>query len=324
MQDIFLDRLKMKKNIYFLLFISLLGLFIISNNVSASTNTDEKSVISNTIQNDSNVVTDSNQNSEKAIKNTATKENSDLKEDKDNNISEKKSSSLMTENTNQKKKEEVSIQEYNKNISEITKINLDDMQKLMSTNDNKDHIVYIGRPTCYYCRQFSPVINKFNKLINNKLLYFDIDADKEKGSFDYVFNTLELPGTPATLRIKNSDVVYGWIGGIDNAQDLYNSIFSEQANKIADSLTIKEIPSKQVHVISNLPKKTILNTSHSNINYSAPQIVRENTILRILIDRYTPIIQLRKLNISKYLTYLIHTNKFYNLVRRIHVRIRFI
>lgn len=56
----------------------------------------------------------------------------------------------------------------------------------MFTEDGKEHVIYVGRPTCYYCRQFSPALKEFNTLMNNRLEYYNTDSqdfDEEAANF---------------------------------------------------------------------------------------------------------------------------------------------
>ena len=49
---------------------------------------------------------------------------------------------------------DVTPQEYENNVSEFTRLNMAQVKGLISKRDNKEYLLYIGRPTCYYCREF--------------------------------------------------------------------------------------------------------------------------------------------------------------------------
>lgn len=85
---------------------------------------------------------------------------------------------------------------------------------------NIDRYLYIGRPTCYYCRQYSATLNEFNNLIGGQLYYLNIDESKDNA--DYAFDNLEVPGTPTVMRIKNGEIANAWVGGGKTATELYD------------------------------------------------------------------------------------------------------
>lgn len=130
--------------------------------------------------------------------------------------------------------EEVTIKEYKRNVQDFHKVKMAEVKDLIHKHDNQDRIMYIGRPTCYYCRQFSPSLKEFNAIVRGKLLYFNIDA--EKGAHDYAFEVIGIPGTPTTMRFINGKIVSAWIGGEKTGQELYNFLYSDLVNKLVQSL----------------------------------------------------------------------------------------
>lgn len=134
---------------------------------------------------------------------------------------------------------DVTIDEYNQNVANFNKVNTDTVKTMVTENSNNlDQVLYIGRPTCYFCRQASPHLRDFNQLINNQLYYYDIDA--EPSAHDFAFKEIGIPGTPTTMRLKNGKVVSAWISGEKTGQEFYDFLFSADANKLADSYTIKK------------------------------------------------------------------------------------
>ncbi|WP_242509588.1 thioredoxin family protein [Ligilactobacillus salivarius] len=105
---------------------------------------------------------------------------------------------------------DVTIDEYNQNVANFNKVNTDTVKTMVTENSNNlDQVLYIGRPTCYFCRQASPHLRDFNQLINNQLYYYDIDA--EPNTHDFAFKEIGIPGTPTTMRLKNGKVISAWI-----------------------------------------------------------------------------------------------------------------
>ena len=133
--------------------------------------------------------------------------------------------------------------------------------------NNLDQVLYIGRPTCYFCRQASPHLRDFNQLINNQLYYYDIDA--EPNAHDFAFKEIGIPGTPTTMRLKNGKLVSAWVGGEKTGQEFYDFLFFADANKLADSYTIKKTVSAHTSntvITNNQNVKPTIKPIPTNIN----------------------------------------------------------
>ena len=114
----------------------------------------------------------------------------------------------------------VSVNQYLNKTSSFKKVNSDEVDSFFDKKDNIDRYLYIGRPTCYYCRQYSATLNEFNNLIGGQLYYLNIDESKDNA--DYAFDNLEVPGTPTVMRIKNGEIANAWVGGGKTATELYD------------------------------------------------------------------------------------------------------
>ncbi|MEX2804531.1 bacteriocin biosynthesis protein [Streptococcus sp. H31] len=120
---------------------------------------------------------------------------------------------------------EITIYQYEENISDSNQVPITEVYSMFA-EDGKEHVIYIGRPTCYYCRQFSPALKAFNALIDNRLEYYNTDSedfDEEAKHFLYV--TLGIPGTPTTIRLQNGRVISAWVGSGISGQELYDHLF---------------------------------------------------------------------------------------------------
>ena len=97
----------------------------------------------------------------------------------------------------------------------------------MFKEDGKEHVIYIGRPTCYYCRQLSSELKDFNILLNNRLEYYDTDSqDFDEAAANFLFKTVGIPGTPTIIRLQNGQIVSAWIGGGISGKELYDYLFN--------------------------------------------------------------------------------------------------
>lgn len=127
--------------------------------------------------------------------------------------------------------EEISVETYEKNLENVIQISYSDVTNML-TEDGGDHILYIGRPSCYYCRQNSPVLKDFNTLINGQLLYYNTDSDQlDRESRKVLFDKLGIPGTPSVIRLKNGQLVSGYLGSAPDAQAIYQAVFAGENDK---------------------------------------------------------------------------------------------
>ena len=127
--------------------------------------------------------------------------------------------------------EEVSVETYEKNLENLKPVSYSDVTNML-TEDGGDHILYVGRPTCYYCRQNSPVLKDFNTLIDGQLLYYNTDSDQlDRESRKILFDKLGIPGTPSVIRLKNGQLVSGYLGSAPDAQAIYRGVFKEETEK---------------------------------------------------------------------------------------------
>lgn len=184
--------------------------------IELSTNFVENSQVDN-VQISSE--TTSKQVVEKAESNSETKENSLLP------------SSQTGVAETEVRSEEVSVETYEKNLENLKPVSYSDVTNML-TEDGGDHILYVGRPTCYYCRQNSPVLKDFNTLIDGQLLYYNTDSDQlDRESRKILFDKLGIPGTPSVIRLKNGQLVSGYLGSAPDARAIYQAVFKEETEK---------------------------------------------------------------------------------------------
>ncbi|MEW4353547.1 thioredoxin fold domain-containing protein [Streptococcus pneumoniae] len=158
----------------------------------------------------------------------------------------------------------VTPEEYAVNVADFKKVGIEDVRHAF-TEDSLEHTLYFGRGTCYYCRQFSPDLKEFNRIIDNRLEYYDTDGeDFNDTAKEFVFKTIGIPGTPTVLYLKNGKPVSGWVGGGVTPQQLYDYLYlgkaPEQPNDNEDK---KEEPknepdkhSEEIVEVSDADKKS--------------------------------------------------------------------
>ncbi len=188
------------------------------------------------------------QQTAKSTENDQVKENNSSKEIEDNS-SDTANSQKQSNNSNSKKdqvedeeadEDDVTVEEYENNVKDFKRVDMAQVKDLLAEKNNQEHLMYIGRPTCYYCRQFSPDLKDFNEIVKGKLLYFNIDA--EEGAHEYAFKEIGIPGTPTTMRFINGKIISAWVGGEKTGQELYNFLYSDAANKLVEQAVIKDQP----------------------------------------------------------------------------------
>lgn len=143
-----------------------------------------------------------------------------------NDVQEAQSSATNLEVSDETEEPEVTIPQYEENISDFNQVSITDVYSMFK-EDGKEHVIYIGRPTCYYCRQFSSELKDFNILLNNRLEYYDTDSqDFDEAAANFLFKTVGIPGTPTIIRLQNGQIVSAWIGGGISGQELYDYLFT--------------------------------------------------------------------------------------------------
>lgn len=141
-------------------------------------------------------------------------------------VQETQTSVTNLETSDEAEEPEVTIPQYEENISDFNQVSITDVYSMFK-EDGKEHVIYIGRPTCYYCRQFSSELKDFNILLNNRLEYYDTDSqDFDEAAANFLFKTVGIPRTPTIIRLKNGQIVSAWVGGGISGQELYDYLFN--------------------------------------------------------------------------------------------------
>ncbi|EAE0903710.1 hypothetical protein Y136_15450 [Listeria monocytogenes] len=163
----------------------------------------------------------------------------------------------------------ITVEEYKKNVKDFHQLSIIDVEHFFT--QEKNGVIYIGRPTCYYCREFSPELKRFNLLLGNTLSYYNTDgSDFNEYAADLIFKQIGIPGTPTTIYLKNGQIVSAWVGGGITAAKLYAFLFqnepkTEENQPSTD--TVEENEDLSVKVEENhqmIDMETILSTDMNN------------------------------------------------------------
>lgn len=141
-------------------------------------------------------------------------------------VQETQTSATNLETSDEAEESEITIPQYEENVDDFNQVLMTDVYSMFK-EDGEEHVIYIGRPTCYYCRQFSSELKDFNILLNNRLEYYDTDSqDFDEAAANFLFKTVGIPGTPTIIRLQNGQIVSAWIGGGISGQELYDYLFN--------------------------------------------------------------------------------------------------
>ncbi|WP_019786909.1 thiol reductase thioredoxin [Streptococcus sobrinus] len=166
-----------------------------SNNQVASTQTTEE-------------VVNQNQQATESETETASVTESDSQEGQDNS--------------------DISTEEYEANIADLKQVTMADVYHMF--DDQAGHYtLYLGRPTCIYCRKFSPVIKDFNTLSAGQVYYYNTDsADFSSVAKEFLRTKIGAFGTPTVLHLEKGQIVSGQLGSGGTAQELYDKVFKSE------------------------------------------------------------------------------------------------
>ena len=190
---------------------------------------------------------------------------------KENSLSYSEQTEVIEEGVSS---EEISVETYEKNLENVIQISYNDVTNML-TEDGGEHILYVGRPSCYYWRQNSPALKDFNTLINGQLLYYNTDSDQlDRESRKVLFDKLGIPGTPSVIRLKNGQLISGYLGSAPDAQAIYQAVFAGENDKTElpevteTALKVEDSPSETPSddIIKDEADGTVNHTEQSGTN----------------------------------------------------------
>lgn len=190
---------------------------------------------------------------------------------KENSLSYSEQTKVIEEGVSS---EEISVEAYEKNLENTIQISYSDVTNML-TEDGGDHILYIGRPSCYYCRQNSPVLKDFNTLIDGQLLYYNTDSDHlDRESRKVLFDKLGIPGTPSVIRLKNGQLVSGYLGSAPDAQAIYQAVFASENDK-TELPEATEVAAKSENPLPEPSPESLIEEDDQSLNStSEPSVIR--------------------------------------------------
>lgn len=204
--------------------------------------------------------------SEKASEQVSEKVDSSS-ESKENSLSHPEQTEVIEEKVSS---EEISVETYEKNLENVTQISYSDVTNMLTENcgDHILHILYIGRPSCYYCHQNSPVLKDFNTLINGQLLYYNTDSDHlDRDSRKILFDKLGISDTPSVIRLKNGQLVSGYLGSVPDGQAIYQAVFAGENDKTELSeVEVREEAAKSENPLPESSPESLIKEADKSLN----------------------------------------------------------
>ena len=88
-------------------------------------------------------------------------------------------------------------------------VSLSEMETILSDRSGSGTFVYIGRPTCPFCRDFEPILEGVLEELDVQLAYFETDrADQvDRARRLEIFEELGVTGVPVLVYIENGQTV---------------------------------------------------------------------------------------------------------------------
>ena len=140
---------------------------------------------------------------------------------------------------------------------------IDEIDKLMDTKEGE--LIYLGRPTCSYCQQFTPILEDASDKYEFGYYYLNTD-ELSNTNLTKVLDMLEIDpdsfGTPTLAIVKDGKKVAVQPGYTD-AEGLFkflqsNKIIAEDAVYEADDANLNKIDYSQYQDIINGDEKQIV------------------------------------------------------------------
>lgn len=116
-----------------------------------------------------------------------------------------------------------STEKYYEHLDNSNATQITDQDLVELDSSGRDFILFIGRPTCQYCREFVPKLEKANEKINRKIYY--IDSRKYLNGYLSEFrskNNVKI--VPTLIRVKNNKVVAMTTKGSESTVQEINQI----------------------------------------------------------------------------------------------------
>ena len=166
----------------------------------------------------------------------------------------------------------------------------------MFDDSENDYILYIGRPTCHYCRDFSPVLKEFNGLTGSQLYYYNTDRDDfTVAAKEFLTKKVGMFATPTTLYIDKGQLISGWVGSGITAQNLYNKLYTHTIQK-------KEYESENNGIApAEAPNTDKENTKVTDEKVTAVPIAKKSDFSQTIADKTSK----KSLTLNKIITQIL-------------------
>lgn len=111
--------------------------------------------------------------------------------------------------------------DYEKNIQNFNEITSDELLSML--DDKKELLVYFGRESCPYCREFVPILNTTSSGKNREIYYIDTEETENNMELKKLRENLGVEFVPSLLKF-NPDGTYESFDFYDKEDNLYNFI----------------------------------------------------------------------------------------------------
>lgn len=106
---------------------------------------------------------------------------------------------------------DISTEQYYQLLDNSNAVQITDLKLKELESSNQEFVLFIGRPSCQYCRKFVPKLEKANRKIRQKIYYIDsqrylnsyLSEFRQKYSVKFVPTLIKIKDKHITAKTKN-------------------------------------------------------------------------------------------------------------------------
>lgn len=82
-----------------------------------------------------------------------------------------------------------------------------DMSQFESLNDDIEHFIYVGRPTCGPCKRIEPLVRNRANVLEKTVFYLNTDRFRDNDEMQSFFEINKVDDVPCMLKVKNDQLL---------------------------------------------------------------------------------------------------------------------
>lgn len=98
-------------------------------------------------------------------------------------------------------------------------------------DSSKEHLIYIGRPSCPYCQMVQPKLEKISKKNYFQLRYFNTDDARKSNEkkLNHLLSKMNIQSVPIVIVVKENQIVKKW-DAVNDLQEINKYISDNKLN----------------------------------------------------------------------------------------------